>query len=147
MLRNPVLACFIQADTIVPNPADPQSLNRYSYVLNNPLRFVDPTGHWYYDPGCQCLVQTKDSGHNYRTDPVSVKHHSGSRFLNYDETPESNPKQGFIPQDAGAAFCEITGDCASSLLPSIPDAERWGVRIDFTTGFLVNFDINSFFIR
>ncbi len=26
-----------------------QSLNRYSYVLNNPLRYTDPTGHAYCD--------------------------------------------------------------------------------------------------
>ncbi len=26
-------------------PANPQALNRYSYVLNNPLRYIDPTGH------------------------------------------------------------------------------------------------------
>ena len=25
-------------------PADPQSFNRYSYVLNSPLKFIDPTG-------------------------------------------------------------------------------------------------------
>jgi RHS repeat-associated protein len=37
---------FISADTIVPNPANPQSLNRYSYCLNNPLKYVDPTGHY-----------------------------------------------------------------------------------------------------
>lgn len=42
---DPVLSRFIQADTIVPQPADPQSLNRYSYVRNNPIRHVDPTGH------------------------------------------------------------------------------------------------------
>jgi hypothetical protein len=29
----------------VPNPLNPQSLNRYSYVLNNPLRYTDPSGH------------------------------------------------------------------------------------------------------
>jgi hypothetical protein len=28
----------------MPDPANPQSLNRYSYVLNNPLRYTDPTG-------------------------------------------------------------------------------------------------------
>jgi len=39
------LGRFIQADTIVPSPANPQSLNRYAYVLNNPLRYTDPTGH------------------------------------------------------------------------------------------------------
>lgn len=27
------------------SPANPQTLNRYSYVLNNPLKYVDPTGH------------------------------------------------------------------------------------------------------
>jgi RHS repeat-associated protein len=29
-------------------PQHPQALNRYSYVLNNPLRYVDPSGHIYY---------------------------------------------------------------------------------------------------
>jgi len=36
---------FIQADSIVPNLGNPQALNRYSYVLGNPLRYTDPTGH------------------------------------------------------------------------------------------------------
>jgi hypothetical protein len=30
----------------VPNPANPQCFNRYSYCLNNPLRYTDPTGYW-----------------------------------------------------------------------------------------------------
>jgi hypothetical protein len=29
-------------------PANPQALNRYSYVLNNPLRWTDPSGHSVY---------------------------------------------------------------------------------------------------
>ncbi len=36
---------FISPDTIIPNPANPQSLNRYSYCLNNPLKYVDPSGY------------------------------------------------------------------------------------------------------
>ncbi|MBK7894750.1 MAG: hypothetical protein IPJ90_07675 [Anaerolineaceae bacterium] len=32
-------------DTIVPNPTNPQSFNRYSYVRNNPVNLKDPTGH------------------------------------------------------------------------------------------------------
>jgi RHS repeat-associated protein len=65
---DPVLVRFVSADTIVPGagaltvaPSDataaaawatggggarnPQELNRYSYVNNNPLRYTDPTGH------------------------------------------------------------------------------------------------------
>jgi len=51
------LGRFIQADTIVPSPANPQSLNRYAYVLNNPLRYTDPTGHAYCPPeaGSRCI--------------------------------------------------------------------------------------------
>jgi hypothetical protein len=36
---------FVQPDTIIPDLENPQSLNRYSYCLGNPLTFVDPTGH------------------------------------------------------------------------------------------------------
>jgi RHS repeat-associated protein len=42
---DPALGRFVQADTIVPEPGNPQALNRYSYVYNNPLRYIDPTGH------------------------------------------------------------------------------------------------------
>jgi hypothetical protein len=36
---------FAQPDTLIPNVYDPQYLNRYSYVRNNPVRYTDPDGH------------------------------------------------------------------------------------------------------
>ena len=44
------MARFVQPDTIVPNPGDPQSLNRYSYVGNRPTTYVDPSGHAFASP-------------------------------------------------------------------------------------------------
>ncbi|MBD3389214.1 MAG: hypothetical protein GF416_08975 [Candidatus Altiarchaeales archaeon] len=41
---NPTLRRFMQPDNIIPDYYNPQSLNRYSYVVNNPLLYVDPTG-------------------------------------------------------------------------------------------------------
>ncbi len=45
-LYDPDIGRFISPDTIVPNYSNPQALNRYAYSLNNPMRFIDPTGHW-----------------------------------------------------------------------------------------------------
>ena len=42
---DPVLGRFIQPDPIVPEPGNPQALNRYAYVYNNPLHYTDPSGH------------------------------------------------------------------------------------------------------
>jgi hypothetical protein len=33
----------------VPDPATPQSLNRYSYGYNNPVKYQDPTGHYAFE--------------------------------------------------------------------------------------------------
>jgi RHS repeat-associated protein len=42
---DPTIGRFISADSIIPHPANPQSFNRYSYCLNNPLKYIDPSGH------------------------------------------------------------------------------------------------------
>ncbi len=42
---SPSLMRFHQPDSIIPDPANPQAFNRFGYVLNNPIRYNDPTGH------------------------------------------------------------------------------------------------------
>ena len=46
-LYDPIIGRFISPDSIIPQPFNPQSLNRYSYCINNPLRYTDPTGHYW----------------------------------------------------------------------------------------------------
>ncbi|MCG8347038.1 MAG: hypothetical protein MI924_04585, partial [Chloroflexales bacterium] len=71
----PNLGRFLSADTVAPGsaaltvwpsdgvaaalwatggdgPLNPQALNRYSYVENNPVRYTDPSGHIIDE--CQC---------------------------------------------------------------------------------------------
>jgi len=52
---SPALGRFIQPDTIIPSPANPQAWNRYTYVYNNPILYNDPTGH---NPYAVCAVST-----------------------------------------------------------------------------------------
>ena len=44
---DPDLGRFLSADPFVQTPANPQNLNRYSYVLNNPLSYTDPSGFFF----------------------------------------------------------------------------------------------------
>ena len=43
---DPNIGRFITADSMVPRGKDIQSHNRYAYVVNNPINYTDPTGHW-----------------------------------------------------------------------------------------------------
>jgi RHS repeat-associated protein len=40
---------FVQPDTIIPDPSNPQSWNRYAYVNNNPINYNDPSGHYEFE--------------------------------------------------------------------------------------------------
>lgn len=43
-VQDATLGRFLSADPYVTSPSDPRSFNRYTYVVNNPLSYVDPSG-------------------------------------------------------------------------------------------------------
>jgi hypothetical protein len=82
----------------VQDPGNPQSLNRYSYCLNNPLRYVDPTGHLtmeeYYAgmtmygiaPEAVNLVPVTTS-----TSTISDTYQYSAGMTQYGVAPSTNP--------------------------------------------------------
>jgi RHS repeat-associated protein len=63
---DPALGRFLSADLFVQSPYSSQSFNRYSYVVNNPLSNIDPTGY-----ECADYVSnqgTSDESHRFITD-------------------------------------------------------------------------------
>jgi len=43
---DPTIGRFISKDSVEGNITNPLSLNLYTYVENNPLAYIDPSGHW-----------------------------------------------------------------------------------------------------
>ena len=59
---DPYLYRRTQPDTIIPDLTNPQSLNRYSYTLNSPILYVDPSGYTPCIDG-DCEVQDRIINH------------------------------------------------------------------------------------
>jgi RHS repeat-associated protein len=61
---DPEIGRFIQADTIIPSPGNPQAWDRYVYANNNPLYYTDPSGH---SPACMSTECWKKYGEYAKT--------------------------------------------------------------------------------
>ena len=67
-MYDPRIARFIQADPMIQDPMNSQSLNRYSYVVNNPLNATDPTHEMFqviakrYEKGSVLLTSNLNLG-------------------------------------------------------------------------------------
>ena len=46
-IYDPTLGRFLQADPHIQAPTNSQNYNRYSYVLNNPMSYTDPSGYFF----------------------------------------------------------------------------------------------------
>jgi len=49
-IYDPILGTFLSPDNYVQAPDYTQNFNRYSYVLNNPLKYTDPSGEFVWAP-------------------------------------------------------------------------------------------------
>ena len=47
-MYDPILGRFLSPDNYVQAPENSQNFNRYSYCLNNPLKYVDPSGEFWW---------------------------------------------------------------------------------------------------
>jgi RHS repeat-associated protein len=81
-LYDPIVGGFISADTVVPDWFNSQSLNRYTYCDNNPLMYIDPSGHWAQDPATGGWVESdptdydRDYNNNFNGSYTDVDEHN-----------------------------------------------------------------------
>ena len=85
---DPLLSRFTSADSIVPQPGNPQAWDRYSYVQNSPINYTDPSGH----RTCLNKEDCNESG-NTPYEGWASRHpkEPWKDDVNYDETTNSLP--------------------------------------------------------
>ncbi len=47
-MYDPVMSSFLSVDNYVQSPENSQNFNRYAYCLNNPLKYTDPDGEFFW---------------------------------------------------------------------------------------------------
>ena len=115
MLAGPLIGLCTWRQIVSPTrnaPSNPQAYNRYAYVLNNPLRFTDPTGH--------CPSPTSGNGY---TEDGSVICLAGFIPTTFSEAP------------FGIIFLGDDRDFSSS---SHTDQSRFWIWIDVASGEIIN---------
>ncbi len=90
-IYDPLLGRFLSADVVVQAPGNLQAYNRYSYVLNNPLTFTDPTGFfWDPDSGWWGASEWGIFGKAAVVDPAVEGYKSGSLSMEKGMTEIAN---------------------------------------------------------
>ncbi len=94
------LGRFMSPDPLGGHLEDPQTLNRYVYVRNNPLRFTDPTGLDFY----LTCTQTKDNASTCRGGHQGTTTTDANGKSTFTATVISNDKDGNLADQNGNKY-------------------------------------------
>jgi RHS repeat-associated protein len=103
------LARFLSPDTIVPQPGNPLAWDRYAYVLHNPIKYDDPSGH---DVGCDTnyLGSCKTYANNYAY--KAIRESSEWQLdLEFVGVWDSSDRQSFITAAQREAKIQFSAFC------------------------------------
>ena len=145
---------FVTPDSLIPNPANPQDLNRYSYVRNNPTNLTDPDGHEPHDPQnpCSYMACVRDLGGQWIVKPGQrltaedmARSFPDSSFGTIDDFQTALDTVGLVDptpiSDGVNAIISLTrgqypsaGISAIAMLPYLGDALKLGRAVGVVRG-------------
>ncbi|UAB73126.1 VCBS repeat-containing protein [Vibrio sp. SCSIO 43132] len=99
------LGRFVSADPIIQAPFVTNSFNRYAYVWNNPMKYIDPTGFRLVEfgggsEGTGRSVHTSDSGKKTHFDRNG--RNTGSESRSYSDTDSEPSKRQNVEEARGS---------------------------------------------
>jgi RHS repeat-associated protein len=128
-MYDPYLNRWTQPDSIIPD-GNPQSLNRYSYAANNPIRYNDPSGHCvgagghdFPDGSPACNIGSKTSI------PISISNNNVDS--GYDITPIGGvPATQPYRKSSYGDIEDSCGGCSAEGVGNAPGADELGIIND-----------------
>ncbi|MBA5872762.1 MAG: hypothetical protein GDA68_22665, partial [Nitrospira sp. CR2.1] len=128
------LGRFVSPDTVVPDPFNPQDLNRYAYVRNSPLNYTDPTGQ-----AGDCVGDIAAKPECQVPDVIPVREVQIQDDPLYPTSPPSSPKwpsRGRMSRNRPTVNPPVTNPGVADPLFSRNDTTSVSKNI-FTIGFFV----------
>jgi RHS repeat-associated protein len=129
---DPVLGRFIQPDSTIPIFSNPQAYNRYSYVLDNPLKYVDPTGNaplYSYIPGIGPGIAQYQGNQQLNAMAIRLGEQRGTGWRSYNEMRQAlnmgEATVGNISEIQGVA--KIAGGTADVYVTAVQEIATGGI--------------------
>ncbi len=113
---DPVMARFLSPDPMTQNPGNLQHYNRYAYVLNNPLKYTDPSGYRPY-------FQRATNEYDEPSESYTPSRWNGSGGGGIDPTQLTN--------EEWAAYSSPIPGSMESYFSSLTPAQRGNLTPDF----------------
>ena len=129
---------MLSPDPLVGNPLDGQNWNRYSYVLNNPLKYTDPSGFDGNDSSNGLFngpinIGISTGGYKYSYNSTCTSDSVGTCSIN--STAEHSTFFGSISKWEYSVTCtsEIAGMChfANAEAPSVGNAQIFAAALGY----------------
>jgi RHS repeat-associated protein len=106
-IYDPVLGRFLSADLFVSDPNSVQSFNRYSYVRNNPLSTVDPSGY-------KSLAEIADEERKKIKEAIDDRQRKARNEQTTDAVLGNNPILARLKEEAAADAASAAADQAQT---------------------------------
>jgi hypothetical protein len=106
-IYDPKLARFLTPDPLLTRPLHSQSYNPYSYAMNSPFRFVDPTGFGSEDSGAPIII---DISQSYQIPETPI---ASSGPGEAEAAPDSSPG----PAGGSADVCSVNDTVVEASIP------------------------------
>jgi RHS repeat-associated protein len=115
-MYDPLLARFLNADPLLQDNTDAQNYNRYSYVLNNPTKYTDPSGYVYTN--YNAIRESSDRMMEAQSHEMQMSFYDN--LLSFFEMVKMNNKEGGSSDGGGMDVSVYEGGSPSENDPVDP---------------------------